>query len=141
MTSMHVDNARPFANQAEMEAATSNSAAVSPGRLHNHPGVAKGWCQIQADGTLSSPAYNIASITDTDTGNRTVVWDVDFSSGVYAALAASNDDSSRAITSGFDTFAVGSVRLLSRQHDDGAGAHQVGALVDIPQAVVAFGDH
>ena len=78
-----------LATQAEMEAGSSIAAFVTPGRTQNHPGVAKGWCRITAAGAIESPDYNVASVTDTGTGNRTIVWDTDFSTNVYVVLTTS----------------------------------------------------
>ena len=57
-----------LATQAEMEAGSSIAAFVTPGRTHNHPGVAKAWCKWNNDGTIAGSinypdSYNIASIT------------------------------------------------------------------------------
>ena len=73
-----------LASQAEMEAASSIAAFVTPGRTQNHPGVAKAWCHITPPGALTSGSYNIASITDSGTGDRTVVFDTDFADTNYA---------------------------------------------------------
>ena len=85
------------ATQAEMEAGSSTTAYVTPGRTHNHPGVAKVWCVWGADAAIDD-SYNVASITDTGPGDWTVVVDTDFSSinwapvAYYARNAGSNDD-------------------------------------------------
>ena len=67
-----------------MESASSNTVAATPGRTQNHPGVAKVWCQITQNGSLASPDYGVASVTDTGTGDRTIVFTTDFSSIVYS---------------------------------------------------------
>ena len=46
-------------------------------------GVAKGWAHFDP-ATNEDAVYNVASITDTGTGDWTVVWDTDFSSTFYA---------------------------------------------------------
>ena len=72
------------ATQAEMEAATSTTAYATPARTQYHPGVAKAWFSIAADGSLESPDYGIASIGDTGTGQRDINFTTAFSSTVYA---------------------------------------------------------
>ena len=123
--------AEKAATQAEMEAASSVTVYAIPGRTHNHPGVAKAWCQIDNGGALSSPSYNVASITDTAAGVRTIVWDTDFSTTVYACVGSRNegvDGHER-----YDTFATGSVRHIMNNADWSAG-------VDIAGGTAAFGD-
>ena len=120
------------ATQAAIEAETDEATYVSPNRVRNSPGVAKGWCQIAAAGTLSSPSYNVASVTDTGVGNRTIVWDVDFSSGVYACIGSL----AQLVSGGNDvwdysSFAVGSVLHQTRLD---------AALTDYATSTTAFGD-
>jgi hypothetical protein len=95
------------ASQAEVEATSSNTVFVTPGRAQYHPGVAKAWGSVASDGTLGSPDWNIASITKNSTGNYTITWDIDFSTSVYVPIAAMDGDN----TTGYDwgTFAVGSL--------------------------------
>lgn len=68
------------ATQAEMEAASLTTVAVTPGRTQYHPGVAKTWGQWNDAGTIAV-SYNIASISDTGVGNHTVNVGTDFSVG------------------------------------------------------------
>jgi hypothetical protein len=75
------------ATQAEMEAGSSTTAYVTPGRTQHHPGVAKAWCQVTystGTPTLTSPDYGVASIADTALGRLKVTWSTAFSSGVYS---------------------------------------------------------
>ena len=69
------------ATQAALEAETNEDTCVPPDLIKHSPGVAKAWCTISAAGLLNSPDYNIASITDTGVGDRTIVIDTDFSGG------------------------------------------------------------
>jgi len=71
------------ATQAEMEAATSTTVNVTPGRTQYHPGVAKGWAKWNSSGTLLA-SYNVDSVTDHGTGQFTVNWTTDFSTASYA---------------------------------------------------------
>jgi len=116
------------ASQAEMESASSNTVAATPGRTQNHPGVAKVWCQITQNGSLASPDYGVASVTDTGTGDRTIVFTTDFSSIVY---------SPQGIVCGMSTtshgveypaaagFAVGSIQFDVINHEGDALADEV----------------
>ena len=101
--------ANAAASQAEMEAASSNTVFATPGRTHNHPGVAKGWCTITAAGALSSPSYNISSVTDTGTGSRVIIFDTDFSSVIYSATAALMTDSNNDTQLAYSSAAAGQI--------------------------------
>jgi hypothetical protein len=119
------------ATQAEMEAATSSTVFATPARTQNHPGVVKAWCRVVADGTLASPDYNIDSITDTGTGDRTAVFGTDFSSTVYAAVAGIQGDGNFNTDIPVASFAVGSLRFVGY---DGASK------IDVVQSLVCYGD-
>jgi len=80
------------ADQAALEAETTETTYASPERIKYSPGVAKGWCRITAIGNLTAGSYNVASVTDTGTGNRTIVWNVDFSNSDYAMMGVMNQD-------------------------------------------------
>lgn len=78
------------ATQAEMETATSTTTTVTPGRTQYHPGVAKAWGSFNGSGT---PAYTVSrnmdsSITDNGTGDYTISFTTDFSSGDYVMAAS-----------------------------------------------------
>jgi hypothetical protein len=75
-----------IADQTEMEANSDVTKAVTPGRAHYHPGVAKCWGKAGITGNLIS-SYNVTSVTDTGTGIITVTIATDFSSADYAVLA------------------------------------------------------
>ena len=94
-------------------------------------GVAKAWCRITDAGLLESPDYGVASITDTGTGNRTIVWDTAFSSTVYVITSSNNLSNSGANIIINDTFATGSVR-----HRIYIGS----SLIDASTGVAAYGD-
>ena len=133
------DGAAVAATQAEMETATAtgDAAFVTPGRTQYHPGVAKGWiARIEANGTLSQADYNVASVTDTGTGDRLVVWDTDFSGTEYA-VSGGIDGGGIGSTSGLHVYAsaaaAGNSQFQIVNSNDGA-------LVDINHSVWAFGD-
>lgn len=79
------------ATQAEMEAATSTTTTVSPGRAQYHPGVAKGWVNFDASSTTPTiqASYNVSSLTDAGTGNTTVNWTTAFSAADTYSLVGS----------------------------------------------------
>lgn len=79
-----------IASQAEMEAGSSTSVVVTPGRQHFHPGHPKCWGKTTVSGgtpTLQN-SYNITSITDTATGRLTWTIATDFSSANWAFLGS-----------------------------------------------------
>lgn len=77
------------ATQAEMEAASSNTPFVSPGRMNFHPGVAKVLVKIIfTAGTPSAPfSYGVTSLTDEGTGDVRITFSTAFSSSNYVIVA------------------------------------------------------
>jgi hypothetical protein len=67
-----------IAVQSEMEAASSNTLAVTPGRMQYHPGVAKVWGRFGVAGNLIN-GYNISSIGDSGAGVGSVNFTTAFS--------------------------------------------------------------
>jgi hypothetical protein len=83
-----VQGAIEIASQAEMEAGTDTTRAVTPGRQHFHPSGAKFWAQITGGGSPSlTTNYNVASIADTGTGRMTVTIATDFGSANWCCNA------------------------------------------------------
>lgn len=78
--------------QSEMEAASSTTLAVTPGRQHFHPGHPKVWAHITVSGGVPSlsTSYNVTSIADTAVGQVTVTIATDFSGTSWAPLEATN---------------------------------------------------
>jgi len=130
-------SATVLATQAEMETGTALTSFVTPGRTQYHPGVAKAWiARIEANGTLVQKSHNVSSVTDTGTGDRTVVWNTDFSDGEYS-VASTIAGGGIGSTTGFHAYAANGT----------AGSSQIqivdsssGALADINHSVQAFGD-
>ena len=118
-------------DQAALEAETNENTYAPPDLIKHSPGVAKGWCHIAAAGTLNTPNYNVASVTDTGVGDRTVVWDIDFSTAVYAASVDKEGDDGFSIDVPSATYAVGSLRVV---------AYQATLKVDIVHTVTVHGD-
>lgn len=86
-----------IAVQSEMEAASSNVLAVTPGRQHFHPSAAKGWVNFNGTGTVAiRVSYNVSSITDNGVGDYTINWTVAFSSADYAAVGSVQSNASNA---------------------------------------------
>ena len=92
------------ATQAEMEAATSNTVAVTPLSTNWHPGVAKVVLLTVGAGTPSiASSWNVTSITDQGVGELTVTIATDFSSTNYTVLATPGANSnSQAISVSVD---------------------------------------
>lgn len=82
---MNPVNIIAIASQAQMEAASSNSVAVSPGRAIFSPFAAKAWGVFDTAGNIIASA-GIASISDTGTGQVTITWATAFSSANYAVI-------------------------------------------------------
>src|SRR3990167_2767088 len=127
------------ASQAEMEAATDNTVAVTPLAAKWSPGVAKAWANISAAGTLVT-GHNV-SITDNGTGDYTANFSTAFSSANYVAVALSTLDGAND-TSNAPAVAAGSVdtapttgafRYITKR---GSAA----TLVDLVSRIAFFGD-
>ena len=130
------------ATQAQMETATSTTVYVSPGRTHNHPGVAKAW--VKFDGTTNvggkctvSASYNVTDVDDNGTGDYTINWGTDFSSENYSVVGTAREGAagdglfvSISPTSGM---AAGSTRVVVRYIDNAARDSSIVCLT-------AFGD-
>jgi hypothetical protein len=80
------------ATQAEMEAGTSSSVAVTPSVAQHHQSAAKCWIMCNASGAIQA-SYNITSITDSGVGEVTVTIATDFSSNNYAIVCSTRGDS------------------------------------------------
>ena len=115
------------ATQAEMETASSTTVYVAPGRVHNHPGVAKVWAIF--DGTTVgthavTAGYNVTSVTRNGTGDYTVTIATDFSSADYAVFVSGHVNSGscvgRLAASAGTPLAAGTANIITV--DDGGGA-------------------
>ena len=78
------------ATQAEMEAATSNTVAVTPLATKWSPAASKAWIKIKVTGGVpaNSVSLNVASITDVGVGNCSVTLTTGFSSVNYVVLCS-----------------------------------------------------
>jgi len=120
------------ANQTAIEAETNQDTYIPPDLMKHSPGVAKGWGFITAVGALATPDYNIASVTDTGAGDRTVVWATDFSGSVYAVASATTEDNADHRVIKHQSFAAGSVVVQYLRDDGNAEDHA--------HSIAAFGD-
>ena len=77
-----------IATQSDMEAASSTTLGVTPGRLQYHPGVAKAWAKVAGDGTSILSSYGVSSIADTGTGRLGVNFSIAFSGANNYAVVA-----------------------------------------------------
>ncbi len=121
------------ATQAALEAETNEDTYPPPDLIKHSPGVAKGYCTIQANGTLNAGSFNVASVTDTGVGNRTIVWDVDFADSNYATVQGLNTGSDTPFNLATISFPVGSTVLQIRDTD-------ANALADAASTVAALGN-
>lgn len=117
------------ATQAAIEAQTNEDTYAPPDLIKHSPGVAKGWISIPTDGASITGSYNVSSLTDSGTGDRTIVWDVDFSANTYAVVAGIDADGTAGVDIG--TPAVGSVQVI---------AYVGGTQTDRGHYHAAFGD-
>ena len=114
------------------EAQTNQDTYVPPDLMKYHPGVAKVWCRVEANGTLDQPDYNVASVTDTGTGDRIINYTIDFSEISYGAVSSCAIDVDNGSTPALLAYAVGSIRLLIK--------NSVGTDIDEIGSVVICGD-
>ena len=128
------------ATQAEMETATSTTAAVTPGRAQYHPGVAKAWVYFTNAGTPTiSVSHNVSSLTDTSLGVITVNYTTAFTTnhvGVGNCVRAGTGASSVNLLQ-FVTISTTSDVIATYSVATGSGAN---AEVDCTASWVAFGD-
>ena len=87
------DGAAVAATQAQMEAASStdDSVFVTPGRTHNHPGVAKVWAKWEQNGGDHDMAveYGVNTMVDGGAaGFSDMTFDTNFSSAAYSVTGS-----------------------------------------------------
>lgn len=84
--------------QSEMEAASSTSLAVTPGRQHFHPGHLKAWVKWSNSGTLTADQeYGVSSVADTGSGRVEVTMDTAFSAATYAIAGSGQRTSTNSL--------------------------------------------
>tara|TARA_R100000049_G_C1946930_1_gene92456 strand:- start:610 stop:1083 length:474 start_codon:yes stop_codon:yes gene_type:complete len=129
--------------------AASREAAGQTGRLHfatdtnqfsrdngagydniNPVGAAKGYVSIPADGVNEVGLHNVDSVSDTGTGDRTIIWTIDFADANYTNAGLPHQDAESHHRTA--SVAVGSVRVFIRNNSM--------TLVDVAHSHVAFGE-
>lgn len=109
--------------QSEMEAGSSTTLGVSPGRQHFHPGHPKAGGELDGTGTPSfaSGDYGMGSITDNGTGDYTLNFDTSFSSAnFWCAVCGVESANPGVMTNG--TKSTSSVQVTTRNSTN-ATAH------------------
>ena len=87
---------------------TPSNATVPVDTVVN--GTAKAWVNFNGTGTVAiRRAFNVASITDSGTGNYTVNFTTVMVDGAYSASGATSNDS----TLRFDVYYAGSIRVVT----------------------------
>lgn len=80
-----VAGAIEYAVQSEMEAGSSTTLAVTPGRQHYHPGHPKAWVKWDNNATLTNNQdYGVSSLSDEGSGTVDVNFDTAFSAATFA---------------------------------------------------------
>jgi hypothetical protein len=92
------------ATQAEQEAASSTTVAVTPGRQHFHPSSPKAWGTVTYVGGIDAPAleqtFNVTSVTDGATNDTQFNFTVAFSAATYCAISGANQSFNVGVGSG-----------------------------------------
>jgi len=137
---LELDNTTPFTPDADHEPATKKYVDDSVPSVPSDA-VIKGWVQFSGIGVIViNDSYNVAGLTDYNTGDWGVTWDVDFANGNYAVAIIEKYGSGGeggsnvvALTSVANNPAAGSVRIWAET--------VLGAAVDDEQLhVIAIGD-
>ena len=119
------------ATQAEAEGESDVDKYIPPDLIKNSPGVAKAWVRITAAGLIVTGDYNVASITDHATGNRSIVWDTDFADVNYSVVTTNAGGDTHNHTLNL-SFAVYTVRLVTTNGS--------AAFTDYATSSAGFGD-
>lgn len=80
------------ATQADMEAGTSTTTYVSPGRAQFHPSASKFWARFNNGGSITA-SYNVTSVVDGGVGIATITITTSMSSANYAVFGCVQADS------------------------------------------------
>ncbi len=123
------------ADQTAIEAETDENTYIPPDLAHYGDWATKGLVNITAAGAADGGInYNLASLTDTGTGDRTIVHDEDFSDGdAQGSVGSQNRGTVNEAFFYFNTRAVGSVQHLTEVVD--------GTATDLAAFVATWGDH
>jgi len=120
-------------SQAQMESASDTTTFVSPGRVQNHPGVAKAWVMLTGSTGATVVSYNSTSTSRSTTGTYTWTINTNFSSANWCLIALPADDTATVLQALVTSRTASAVTVEVRS--DG------GPLVDpLTLNLVAFGD-
>ena len=121
------------ANQTAVEAETNQDTYVPPDLLSKAPSSVKAHCSIASGGSLSSGDYNVATIDDDGTGDRTINFTVAFADANYTHIFVNRDNA--AVAAGFDTDvkSTGALGYISYNCESNGAA-------DYQQGFAAMGD-
>lgn len=114
-----------IAVQSEMEAASSTTLAVTPGRLIYDPGNVKAWVKWSMSGTPTiAGSRNVSSITDNGAGKNTANLSVTMSSINFAAQVSATENLQASLNTavGFDPdrpFTTTSVSIFGQTSNGG----------------------
>ncbi len=127
--------------QSEMEAASSATLAVTPGRQHFHPGHPKAYVtfELVSVGGSIDENYGVASINDEGSGDTTITFDTAFSAVTYAAAGMQGPDTDDRVhgVKQQAAFAVGAARVITSTASEGSTSYTNLAY----NAVIFLGDH
>jgi len=99
-----------IATQAELESASSNALAISPGRAQFHPSASKAWAKVEANGGSGYLQYNVSGLAKNATGDYTVTFDDDMADNGYAVVLSCSNTATAYFTSTYSA-ATGSCRV------------------------------
>lgn len=102
-----------IATQSEMEADSSTTLAVTPGRQKYHPSAVKGWCEINGGGS-ELQSYNVSSVTDNGAGDYTVNWSTSLSGANHTYFTGVRTDSALTAAVSNSTTGASAARLVIR---------------------------
>lgn len=116
-----------IAVQSEMEAASSATLAVTPGRQHFHPGHPKAGGSLNGSGTpaFRSGDYGMGAVTDNANGDWTLALDTAFANTNFWMLlggetsAAGNARIQNELNNGSATRTTSSVRIVNSTNQSG----------------------
>lgn len=109
-----------IAIQSEMEAGSSTTLAVTPGRQHFHQSAAKAWAEMTVQGTALA-SYNVTSLSDTGTGTVGVTLATDFDTDMYVICPAIFDTNDRAVQVSAQTTGTFTIRCAAGAADPSSG--------------------
>lgn len=109
------------ATQAEMEAASVNTSAATPGRTQFHPGVAKFVCSLNGNtGAIVGGSYNTTGTSRTSQGLYVVTVGTDFSSANWTPQVTAELNSATPVAINIISKTAGTITIQTRNSTGGA---------------------